>query len=91
MHIYRDSRPDTFSVGPWPVEKFYLAVERDFSCECFLTRFYWANCHQKAPSKKENVNSLYFEMMCHKQFLKILFLQIPGSVEFVNILHLLSW
>lgn len=49
---------------------------------------------EQTPSKKENVNSLYFETVCQEQFFfffkSCMFLQIPASAELVNILHLLS-
>lgn len=50
---------------------------------------------EQTPSKKENVNSLYFETVCQEQFFffffkSCMFLQILASAELVNILHLRS-
>lgn len=88
MHIYSDIRPDVLSLldhGWWKS----LSCSRE---RLFLWMFFNWFLLSKTPSKKENVNSLYFETVCQEQFFKksCMFLQIPGSVELVNILHLLG-
>lgn len=83
MHINSDRRPSILPLlGPGWWKGLSCSGKRLFLW--MLLNWFLLS---KTPSKKQNVNSLYFETVCQEQFFKksCMFLQIHGSIEWVNI------